>query len=76
MKTVMDMVFNDENVPDFGSIRMCSRNVYNVREYTLLAADKAKLNLITNAASGSKAYCTDSKELLMYNESDNTWYPV
>lgn len=74
--TKLEMYFKDDEAPDFGSIRMCGCNVRNVRKYTLLAVDKDKLSLIENAASGSTAYCTDSRELLIYSEPDNTWYSV
>ena len=73
---IMDMPFEDGNVPDFGSINMVEVKQYNVRNYTLLSADKNKLNKITNAGSGSLAYCTDSQELLMYNGANKIWYEV
>lgn len=76
MIVVMDMFFDDTAEIDFGSINMVEVKQRNVRNYTLNAADKDKLSKITNAGSGSMAYCTDTKELLMYNEADKTWHEV
>lgn len=76
MIVVMDMFFDDTAVIDFGSINMVEVKQRNVRNYTLNAADKDKLSKITNAASGSMAYCTDTGELLMYNEADKIWHEV
>ena len=76
MIVVMDMFFDDTAVIDFGSINMVEVKQRNVRNYTLLSADKDKLSKITNAGSGSLAYCTDTKELLMYNEADKVWHEV
>ena len=76
MIVVMDMFFDDTAVIDFGSINMVEVKQRNVRNYTLLSADKDKLSKITNAGSGSLAYCTDTKELLIYNEADKTWHEV
>ena len=73
---VMDMFFDYDATAEFGSIRMTEVKQRNVRNYTLLSADKDKLSKITNAGSGSMAYCTDTKELLMYNEADKLWYEV
>lgn len=73
---IMDMKFVKGTEPDFASIRMINTKPNNAREYVLLNADKDKLNKITNAGSGSMAYCTDTKELLMYNETDKTWHEV
>lgn len=76
MIVVMDMFFDDTAEIDFGSINMVEVKQRNVRNYTLLSTDKDKLNKITNAGSGSLAYCTDTKELLMYNEADKIWHEV
>ena len=76
MIVVMDMFFDDTAVIDFGSIDMVEVKQRNVRNYTLNAVDKDKLSKITNAGSGSMAYCTDTGELLMYNEADKTWHEV
>lgn len=76
MIVVMDMFFDDTAEIDFGSINMVEVRQRNVRNYTLNAVDKDKLSKITNAGSGSMAYCTDSKELLMYNEADKVWHEV
>lgn len=74
--TIMGMYFDEDNVPDFGSINLVETKQNDVKNYTLISTDKAKLQLITNAYSGSLAYCTDTKELLMYNEADKTWHEV
>ena len=76
MIVVMDMFFENDEVVDFGSINMVEVRQRNVRNYTLNAVDKDKLSKITNAGSGSMAYCTDTKELLMYNEADKIWHEV
>lgn len=76
MIVVMDMFFDDTAEIDFGSINMVEVRQRNVRNYTLKAVDKDKLSKITNAGSGSMAYCTDTKELLMYNEADKVWHEV
>lgn len=76
MIVVMDMFFDDTAEIDFGSINMVEVRQRNVRNYTLNAVDKDKLSKITNAGSGSMAYCIDTKELLMYNEADKTWHEV
>ena len=73
---IMDMKFVKGTEPDFGSIRMISTKANNVRQYILSSADKDKLNKITNAGSGSMAYCTDTGELIMYNEADKVWHEV
>lgn len=76
MIVVMDMFFDDNAEIDFGSINMVEVRQRNVRNYTLNAVDKDKLSKITNAGSGSLAYCTDTGELLMYNAADKTWHEV
>ena len=60
---VMDMIFNAENVPEFGSIRLTNKRYNSVNDYVLKSADVAKLDLITNAAEGSTAFCTDTYDL-------------
>lgn len=76
MIVVMDMFFDDTAEIDFGSINMVEVRQRNVRNYTLNAVDKGKLSKITNAGSGSLAYCTDTGELLIYNEADKVWHEV
>ena len=73
---IMDMPFEYDATAEFGSINMVEVKQRNVRNYTLLSADKDKLSKITNAGSGSLAYCTDTKELLMYNEANKVWHEV
>ena len=73
---VMDMPFEYDATSEFGSIRLVETKQKNVRNYVLNSTDKDKLNKITNANSGSMAYCTDTKELLMYNKADKVWHEV
>ncbi len=83
----MDMEYKSKNdVPDFGSITMChvgrqssgfivqyKNNVqYAIREYTLLGKDLDKLNLITNAADGSKAMAIDTNKI--YVLCNGEWF--
>lgn len=67
---VMGMVFESENVPDFGSIRMTAQRHNNVNDYITLSADISKLNDITNAAEGSTALCTDTGDLYILHVSE------
>lgn len=60
---VMGMIFDSDNVPDFGSIRMTSQRHNNVNDYIVLATDISKLDSITNAVDGSTALCTDTGDL-------------
>lgn len=48
---------------DLGSIRQVGNRFYNIKEYILKSADVDKLKLLTDANDGSKAWCTDTKEL-------------
>lgn len=64
MKTVvMGMVFDSDNVPDFGSIyavKITNGDIKGVNEYGLNVVDVPKLDNITNAAYGSVAWCDDT----------------
>ena len=73
---IMDMPFEYDATSEFGSIRLVETKQKNVRNYVLNSTDKDKLSKITNAGSGSMAYCTDTGELLMYNEADKIWHEV
>lgn len=73
---VMDMPFEYDATLEFGSIRLVETKQKGVRNYVLNSTDKDKLSKITNANSGSMAYCVDTQELLMYSEPDKTWYEV
>lgn len=78
MYIIMGMKFNEKR--DFGSIKMVEvkpmieANQKRLRNYILLSKDKDKLNLITNCGSGSGAYCADTGELLVYEESERGWH--
>lgn len=73
MKEIMGMLFTDDKVPDFGSIRLTGVKG-NVRKYVLKSEDIGKLDLITNAASGSTAICVDTSDV--YIKHDKTWYKL
>lgn len=88
---LLGMVFNENNAPDFGSIRQSSGN-----EYTLLAADIPKLNstltrshcasLLANGSffnvpSGALAFVADWKteetaKVYMYEMTSDAWYEI
>ena len=77
MYTIMGMKFDDdEPKPDFGSIELIEMHNNGTNNYTLNSADEDKLNQITNAGSGSLAYCIDTRKLLMYSKPDNKWHEV
>ncbi|MBQ2346978.1 MAG: hypothetical protein II388_01235 [Clostridia bacterium] len=61
--TIMGMIFSSDNVPDFGSIRLTKKRYNNVNDYIFKVEDLSKLSLITNAAEGSTALCTDTGDL-------------
>ena len=61
--TLMGMIFSSDNVPDFGSIRLTKKRYNNVNDYIFKVEDLSKLSLITNAAEGSTALCTDTGDL-------------
>ena len=60
---IMGMIFDSDNVPDFGSIRMTKSRYNGVNDYILKSTDLIKLDLITNAADGSTAICVDTADL-------------
>lgn len=69
---VMGMEFNENSVPDFGSIyatKITSGAFKGVNEYGLNETDAAKLDLITNAAPGSTALCDDTGEIYRLTKS-------
>ena len=68
---VMGMIFDEEDVPEFGSIYAVRLDQNGVNEYGLNEADAPKLNLITNAAMGSTALADDSGKL--YRLTSNGW---
>lgn len=66
---IMGMIFDENDVPDFGSIyRVCERQ-NNVHDYGLDSADVSKLDLITNAAPGSTALCDDTADIYRLTKS-------
>ena len=66
---IMGMIFDENDVPDFGSIyRVCERQ-NNVHDYGLNSADVSKLDLITNAAPGSTALCDDTADIYRLTKS-------
>ena len=60
----MNMLFDENSVPNFGSIYAVRLNgginFKGVNDYGLDEADVSKLDLITNAAPGSTALCDDT----------------
>ena len=74
MVWIMDMKFKDDEAPDFGSIEMVGKVYCGVRKYVLLSEDVSKLDLITNAGSGSAAVCADTGDV--YIKHDETWYKI
>lgn len=60
---IMGMIFDSENVPDFGSIYLAKSRHNSVNDYGLFEEDVPKLDLITNAAPGSTALCDDTGNL-------------
>lgn len=69
---VMGMEFNENSVPNFGSIyatKITSGAFKGVNEYGLNETDVAKLDLITNAAPGSTALCDDTGEIYRLTKS-------
>lgn len=65
---IMGMIFDSENVPDFGSIYVVpplksGANFKGRNDYGLFEEDVPKLDLITNAAPGSTALCDDTGNL-------------
>lgn len=62
-QVIMGMIFDSDNVPDFGSIRMTKSRYNGVNDYILKSTDLIKLDLITNAADGSTAICVDTADL-------------
>lgn len=60
---IMNMTFEENAIPDFGSIRMTQSRANGCNEYVLKSVDAHKLNSITNAADGSTALCTDTWDI-------------
>ena len=71
---IMGMMFDKGEAPDFGSIFRSRERHDNVHEYGLNAADAAKLNLITNAAPGSTALCTDTGDIYILTKTGWTMF--
>ena len=64
---VMNMLFDEDSVPDFGSIYAVNLNggvnFQGRNDYGLDETDVSKLDLIANAAPGSTALCDDTGNL-------------
>lgn len=74
MVNVMGMLFPENAVPDFGTIRLTSSEGLEAKDYILNSADIDKLSLITNAGQGSTAFCTDTKK--MYIKHLEEWVEI
>ena len=57
------MEFDENSLPDFGSIYRCCERHNNVHDYGLNSTDVSKLSSITNAAPGSTALCDDTGDI-------------
>lgn len=70
---VMNMIFDEGDVPDFGSIYPVKlnggANFKGINDYGLFEADVSKLDLITNASPGSTALCDDTGNLYRLTKS-------
>lgn len=71
---IMNMLFDSDNAPDFGSIYPGEKqnggvNYKGINEYGLFEEDVPKLDLITNAAPGSTALCDDTGNLYRLTKS-------
>lgn len=66
---IMGMMFDEGEAPDFGSIFRSRERHDNVHEYGLNSEDVSKLDLITNAAPGSTALCTDTGDIYILTKT-------
>lgn len=66
---IMGMMFDEGDAPDFGSIFRSRERHDNVHEYGLNSEDVSKLDLITNAAPGSTALCTDTADIYILTKT-------
>lgn len=70
---VMNMIFDEGDVPDFGSIYAVNlqggANFKGRNDYGLFEADVSKLDLITNASPGSTALCVDTGNIYVLMKS-------
>ena len=66
---IMGMMFDEGDVPDFGSIFRSRERHDNVHDYGLNSEDVSKLDLITNAAPGSTALCTDTADIYILTKT-------
>lgn len=66
---IMGMKFNENDVPDFGSIYDVKLGYNGKNDYGLNEVDVPKLDSITNAAPGSTALCDDTGNLYRLTKS-------
>ena len=66
---IMGMIFDYDNVPDFGSIYDVKLRYNGKNDYGLDEEDVSKLDLITNASPGSTALCDDTGNLYRLTKS-------
>ena len=68
---VMGMTFEENEVPDFGSVRCTDLrggvNFKGKNQYILKSTDVSRLDLITNASDGATAICTDTADLYIFH---------
>ena len=78
---VDDHIYTDAAlIPDLGSWLCMEKTHKNVRAYTGLSTDvdklptKEKYPEYKDLGSGSTAYCVDTGDLYMYEQSSDKWY--
>lgn len=81
---VLNMIFDNSHVPDFGSMKMDKRNEY----LHLLGTDVDKLNSVLTRAvcvgtynadvfafqSGDVAFTDDTQRAFVYNSDSDSWH--
>lgn len=86
MTVKLNMIFEDNNAPDFGSIKLTDTNQFCRNEYVLFESDTDKLstNLTKtvcgeafNVGSGSIAFVLDGEQdVYRYHSDTDRWYKV
>lgn len=74
MTTVMGMMFDDNSVPDFGSICLVTPERIGVKSFRLNDADISKLSLMTDAVYNGSDAITSSGRLFI--KLSGTWTEV
>lgn len=74
MKIIMGMTFDENNVPDFGSICLVSPDRLGVKSFRLKDTDVSKLSLMTDEVYNGSDALTDKGRLFI--KLDDTWTEV